>query len=106
MSVDPIGTPLHKFPEPALDHAIIPKERYTSRAFAKLEWDRMWTRTWLLAGTLSDLENVGDYFTFEIGRELLMGVETVKTHLSRVYAKLGVANRVQLAAFPVPLASA
>ena len=39
MSASAVGTPLHKFPEPALDHAIIPKERYTSQEFARLEWD-------------------------------------------------------------------
>jgi DNA-binding CsgD family transcriptional regulator len=29
----------------------------------------------------------------EIGAELLMGAETVKTHLSRIYGKLGIRNR-------------
>ena len=38
----------------------------------------------------------------DIAKELLMGAETVKTHLSRVYAKLGVANRVQLAGLATP----
>jgi DNA-binding CsgD family transcriptional regulator len=33
----------------------------------------------------------------EVGRELLMGAETVKTHLSRVYDKLGVRSRTALA---------
>ena len=37
-----------------------------------------------------------------IAVELLMGAETVKTHLSRIYAKLGFANRTQLAAFVPP----
>jgi predicted ATPase/class 3 adenylate cyclase/DNA-binding CsgD family transcriptional regulator len=32
----------------------------------------------------------------EVAKELLMGPETVKTHLSRVYAKLGVRNRKDL----------
>ena len=36
----------------------------------------------------------------EVARELLMGTETVKTHVSRVYGKLAVANRTQLAALP------
>ena len=40
-----------------------------------------------------------------IAKELLMGAETVKTHLSRIYAKLGIANRVQLAALAPPDAS-
>jgi predicted ATPase/DNA-binding CsgD family transcriptional regulator len=34
----------------------------------------------------------------EIGRRLFMSRSTVKTHLSHVYAKLGVANRTELAA--------
>jgi len=34
----------------------------------------------------------------EIGRRLFMSRDTVKTHLSHVYAKLGVANRAELAA--------
>ncbi|MFO0687934.1 MAG: aromatic ring-hydroxylating dioxygenase subunit alpha [Myxococcota bacterium] len=72
MSRTNVGTPLHKFPEPELGHAPIPKERYTSPAFARLEWDRMWTRSWLLAGPVSDLAKVGDYFTFEIGRESIV----------------------------------
>ena len=37
-----------------------------------------------------------------IAAELLMGTETVKTHLSNVYAKVGVVNRTQLAAFVPP----
>ena len=32
----------------------------------------------------------------EVGRELLMGAETVKTHLSHVYDKLGVRSRATL----------
>jgi predicted ATPase/class 3 adenylate cyclase/DNA-binding CsgD family transcriptional regulator len=32
----------------------------------------------------------------QVGKELLMGVETVKTHLSRVFAKVGKANRKEL----------
>ena len=33
----------------------------------------------------------------EIGAELFMGVPTVKTHVGRIFAKLGVENRVQVA---------
>jgi phenylpropionate dioxygenase-like ring-hydroxylating dioxygenase large terminal subunit len=65
-------TPMAKAPEPALPYAPIPKERYTSRAFAQLEWERMWTRVWLLAGRASDAPKPGDYFTFEIGPESVL----------------------------------
>lgn len=52
----------------------IPKERYTSREFARLEWERMWTKVWLLAGRASDIPEPGDYFTFEIGDESILVV--------------------------------
>ena len=37
-----------------------------------------------------------------VGKELLMGSETVKTHLGRVFAKLGVSNRTKLASLVAP----
>lgn len=65
-------TPMERAPDPGLDYVPIPKERYTSAEFARLEWDHMWTRTWLCAGRVSDLERPGDYFTFEIGPESIL----------------------------------
>ena len=67
-------TPMAKAPEPALAYVPIPKERYTSREFARHEWERMWTKVWLLAGRESDAPNPGDYFTFEIGPESVLVV--------------------------------
>ena len=67
-------TPMERAPLPALGSEPIPKERYTSRAFAEREWERMWTRVWLLAGRASDLREPGDYFTFEIGPESILVV--------------------------------
>jgi phenylpropionate dioxygenase-like ring-hydroxylating dioxygenase large terminal subunit len=63
---------MERAPVPALGTAPIPKERYTSREFAQLEWERMWTRVWLLAGRESDIPAPGDYFTFEIGPESIL----------------------------------
>ena len=51
---------------------IIPKERYLSEEFARLEWQRLWRRTWLLAGTVRDIPEAGDYATFEIGPESVL----------------------------------
>ena len=67
-------TPMAKAPEPALDYVPIPKQRYTSREFAQQEWERMWTKVWLLAGRASDAPSPGDYFTFEIGPESVLVV--------------------------------
>jgi nitrite reductase/ring-hydroxylating ferredoxin subunit len=69
-------TPLEKFPEPDLGTELIPKERYTSREFMERERERLWPRVWLMAGPVADLEEVGDYFTFEIGRESIIVVRS------------------------------
>ena len=68
------GTPLERAPVPDLGHAPIPKERYTSREFAAREWERMWTRVWLLAARESDLPEPGDYAVYEIGTESILVV--------------------------------
>ena len=48
-----------KEPEPNLSYEYIPKERYTSKEFMKLEWDHIWLR-----GRLSqDLKEANDYIT-------------------------------------------
>lgn len=43
--------------------------RYFDPAYKKLEWDRLWTRTWLLAGVESDLREPGDFVKFDIADE-------------------------------------
>lgn len=74
-------TPLEKFPEPDLEPGLIPKERYLSREWMEREFERMWPRTWLLAGPLIDVAEVGDWFTFEIGRESIVVVRSGKDRL-------------------------
>ena len=78
-------TPLEKFPEPDLGLKEIPAERYTSRAFMQQEWDQMWTRTWLCAGPISDVAEVGQYFTFEIGRESILVVRSAADRVHALY---------------------
>ena len=67
-------TPLERAPLPDLGHSLIPKERYTSEAFARLEREGLWNRVWLMAGFESDLAEPGDYFTVEIGPESVLVV--------------------------------
>ena len=63
---------MDRAPAPKLGDDPIPKERYLSPAFMRREWEGMWTRTWLFAAFESDLTEVGDYTTFELGPESLL----------------------------------
>ena len=61
------GTLGDKAPEPNLNYDRIPKERYTSKEFMKLEWDHIWTKVWLRGGLSQDLQEPNSYVTTEIG---------------------------------------
>jgi phenylpropionate dioxygenase-like ring-hydroxylating dioxygenase large terminal subunit len=78
-------TPHERAPVPALGHEAIPKERYTTRAYAELEWRHMWTKVWLLAGRESDAPAPGDYFSFEIGPESVLIVRQQDGSLAARY---------------------
>lgn len=78
-------TPLEKAPEPPYGRSPIPKSRYTSPAFLAREWERMWTRTWLLAARESDLRAPGDWCTFEIGPESILIVRQADDSLCAHY---------------------
>jgi phenylpropionate dioxygenase-like ring-hydroxylating dioxygenase large terminal subunit len=77
-------TPLHRSPAPALGTAPIPKERYTTPEFARLERERLWPRVWLLAALARDLAAPGDWATFEIADESILLVRqpdgTIRGH--------------------------
>jgi phenylpropionate dioxygenase-like ring-hydroxylating dioxygenase large terminal subunit len=65
-------TPMHKEPDPDLGYDIIPGERYTSRQFMAQEWDRLWTKVWLMGAWEGDLQKPGDYVVTEIGKESIV----------------------------------
>ena len=68
----PGGTPVTKAPDPQLGHNLIPAARYTSAEFMALEWERMWTKVWLLGGRSSDMPEPGDYICTNIGRQSVL----------------------------------
>jgi phenylpropionate dioxygenase-like ring-hydroxylating dioxygenase large terminal subunit len=65
-------TPCEKAPDPELGTEVIRKERYTSCEFMQLEWEKIWTKAWLLGGLESDMAEPGDYISTEIGRESVL----------------------------------
>ena len=65
-------TPQDKAPDPDLGLERIPVDRYTDPAFLPLEDERIWSKTWLLAGAACDVAEPGDYFVFDNLRESIL----------------------------------
>lgn len=61
------------------------KHHYTSAEVMAQEWDKVWTRVWLFAGLLSDLEESGDYFIYELGRESIVVMRNNEGEVSAFY---------------------
>ncbi len=68
----PKGTPVKPAPRQNLGAEVIPAERYTSPDFARLEWERMWTKVWLLGCREDDIPSAGDHIVTEIGKESVL----------------------------------
>ena len=68
------GITREKAPEPTFGDTPITGDRYTSVEFARKEWERMWTRTWQIAGRVDQIPEPGDYLTYEIGVESIICV--------------------------------
>ena len=45
----------------------ISKDRYIDPAYAKAEFERLWTRTWQFACREEHIPEVGDYYVYDIG---------------------------------------
>ena len=91
-----VRTPALKAPEPELGSELIPHSRYISKEFMQLEWDRMWSRVWLIGCREEEIPEVGDYITTDIGEEsvlIVRGEDNVPRALYNVCNHRG--NRVK-----------
>ena len=66
--------------QPYIDNgvAIVSKDCYMSADFMQQESEVLWPNTWLLAGVKSDIANLGEFFTFDIGNESIIVSHTEK----------------------------
>jgi phenylpropionate dioxygenase-like ring-hydroxylating dioxygenase large terminal subunit len=78
-------TPTEKMRDPDLGHALIAKERYTSADFMKLEWERMWSKVWLMGCRLDDIPEPGNYAVTEIGPESILIVRQPDSRVRAFY---------------------
>lgn len=51
-------------------------DRFISPAAMQAEWQRLWPRTWIIAGVAADVANAGDWFTWDIGAHSLVIVRS------------------------------
>ena len=52
------------------------KEGYFTTDYMAREWNKLWADSWLIAGVVSDIQNVGDYFLFDVGDESIIVTRT------------------------------
>jgi len=87
--IQPEAAPGHieaKWPDPDLGEDVLAhNERYFSRSWHDLEWDRLWSRTWNLAARVSDLRDTGDYVRFDLGRESFVITRSANDRLQAFY---------------------
>jgi phenylpropionate dioxygenase-like ring-hydroxylating dioxygenase large terminal subunit len=61
-----------------------PVEAYISRAYAEAEGEKLWSKVWQHAGRAEDIPEIGDYITYEIGRDSILIVrandDTIKAY--------------------------
>ena len=83
-----IGTP-HPFNDraPDIDNGTARPDpsRFYDPAFKAAEWERMWTRTWLLAAVEADLREPGDFVRFDIMTESFIIVRDKDDELKAHY---------------------
>ena len=72
---------------PYVDHGtgMPDRSRYYSKEEMDLEWEKLWQRVWVFAGLEQDLEEVGDYFKYDLGRESFIVVRTAPDQIKAFY---------------------
>ena len=73
--------------QPPVDngHARLDPARYHSEKFMALEWERLWTRAWLIAGVESDIPEPGDYLVYRIRHEEILCVRQPDGSVKAMY---------------------
>ena len=61
------------------------KERYIDNQYMEREWATIWRNSWLVAGLASDVQQPGDYFVFDLGREQILVTRTSKDDIQGFY---------------------
>lgn len=66
-------------------NAKLSSDRYTCTDFMQSEWEKIWTQCWLFAGLESDIDDVGEFFVYDIGRESIIVTRNENNEISAFY---------------------
>ena len=72
---------------PYIDHgtASPDKARYFCKDEMQKEWQKLWQKVWVFAGLCQDIQEVGDYFKYDLGRESFILVRTSAEEIKAFY---------------------
>jgi phenylpropionate dioxygenase-like ring-hydroxylating dioxygenase large terminal subunit len=71
--------------KPEVRADFVPVDAYVSRDYVELEKERLWPKTWLLACREEEVENVGDYVTFDIADESIIILRSSEDRVEAFY---------------------
>lgn len=74
-----------KAPNRPLPADPVPVARYFSADHAQREGERLWPKVWCWAGMTHDLEKVGDFFRFDLGRDTFVIVRSAEDRIQAFY---------------------
>lgn len=60
-------------------------ELYYSPEIMEREWEKLWKKTWIMAGRASDCAEVGDWFKFDLGKESFLIVRSGADTINAFY---------------------
>ena len=69
----------------AVPFSKITAERYISAEFKDREWQKIWPKTWLVAGVAQDVSEPGDFFVFDPEPESIIVSRTKDSELKAFY---------------------
>src|SRR3546814_4730594 len=72
---------------------------YGSNEAAALEWEKLWTKIWTLAGFVCDIPHVGDYFRYDLGAESFLIVRSETDRSEEHTSELQSLMRISYAVF-------
>jgi phenylpropionate dioxygenase-like ring-hydroxylating dioxygenase large terminal subunit len=74
-----------KVPNPPYTPKVFPPRSYYDPKLCAQEQEEFWPKVWTMAGRASDVEAVGDYFTYELGAESFLIVRQSADKISAFY---------------------